>query len=217
MMKHKLIYTIIILLLALSACSKSDDYVYPSVLLDFMKATADSTGAVTTLTSDKGLVYHVVANISGVTFAKDTSQRIVTYYQIYKKATADSIGSVGVYSLLKIICSTPRIGNYVWSKDPVTVQSIWRSGDYINLALGIKMQNGSHLMAFLQSGDTVINNKHVITVKVSHNKNGDYEAYTKVTYLSIPLSSYETLYPSGFTLKVLIPTSDGDAAYSFDI
>lgn len=217
-MKQFVLHAVIIVVLCiLSACSKDDNYYYPSVKLSFMTAVGDSVGAVSELISDKNEVYGVKTNSSNVLVNKDSTQRVVCYYEVYKEPTTDSLGSVKLYTLTKIICSTPRTG-LIRVTDPVTIQSIWHNGNYINLTLGIMMQKGSHFFAFIQKSDTVnLSGNHTITVDISHDKNGDLEAFTRIVYLSIPLSSYIKSYPDGFTINVVIPTESGDTSYSFSI
>ncbi len=215
-MKHRIIYIAsLVALLLLSACDKGSDYIYPSVILDFLNATTNSKGAVDTIATDNNLIYKVDANYSKVTLTANTTQRVIAYYSVNKQATGDSVGSANIHSMAKIISSVPRVGNYVWSKDPVTIQSVWKSGHWINLTLGIKMLKGNHYMAFIQGDNEIINSQRVITVEVSHDKNGDTESFTNIVYMSIPLSQYETAYPTGFTINVLIPTSSGITTYTF--
>ena len=215
-MKNRVVYIgSFIALLLLNACDKNDNYIYPSVILDFLTATTNSKGAADTITTDKNLTYKINADYSHQTLTANATQRVVAYYAVDKQASTDSTGLARIYSMEKIISSAPRVGNYVWSKDPVTIQSVWLSGHWINLTLGIMMKNGKHLMAFIQGDNEIINGQRVINVEVSHDKNGDIEAFTDIVYMSIPLSAYETEYPNGFTINVLIPTDSGIITYSF--
>ena|GEM_PF-4614388 len=215
-MKHRIIYIVsFVALLLLNACDRGSDYIYPSVILDFLNATTNSKGVVDTFATDNNLIYKVDANYSKVILTANITQRVVAYYSVNKQATGDSVGAANIHSMAKIISSVPRVGNYVWSKDPVTIQSVWKSGHWINLTLGIKMLKGNHYMAFIQGDNEIINGQRVITVEVSHDKNGDTESFTNIVYMSIPLSQYETAYPTGFTINVLIPTSSGITTYTF--
>jgi hypothetical protein len=217
-MKLKNIYLFLIFLSLLSCKGEEDSYVYPSVKLEFMSAQTDNSGKIVSLKTDKDSTYQVENDRTNSKLDANILQRIVCYYSTLSKATATENATAEIYSLIKTVSPTPgRLATgTVMKTDPVGIQSIWLSGDYINLTLQIKLQSQAHLFHFIEN--EVILNKGVPSIHLTlyHDKNGDVEAYTKVAYLSVPLAKYIQQYPNGFTVSFSINTfTEGVKAYSF--
>ena len=81
--------------------------------------------------------------------------------------------------------------------DPVNIQSIWRSGDYLNMILLVKAQNKKHSFHFIEAQGA--NQTSCLRLTLYHDKGEDVEAYTQKAYLSVPLKKY-----SGIFSKVIL-------------
>lgn len=191
-------------LLSFCGCGE-DDYVYPPVLTEILMGGTDATGTVCRLLTDKEVAYRVenLGDHSGL--VADTLYRFVATYEI---TDADE-PAAHLYSLVNVFAQKPLAG---WEEeikhDPVDVQSIWLSGDYLNMVLLVKAQDKKHIFRFIE---TVTG--PVVEVELYHDKGEDVEAYTQRAYLSLPLKDYKQ-HCSGvrFTLNT---SKEGMKSYSF--
>ncbi|WP_321519891.1 NigD-like C-terminal domain-containing protein [uncultured Bacteroides sp.] len=217
-MKLKNIYLFLIFLFLLSCKGEEDSYIYPSVKLEFISAQTDNSGKIISLKTDKDSTYQVENDRTSSKLDANILQRIVCYYSTLSKATATENATAEIYSLIKTVSPTPgRLASgAVMKTDPVGIQSIWLSGDYINLTLQIKLQSQAHLFHFIETEVTQSNGVPSIHLTLYHDKNGDVEAYTKVAYLSAPLAKYIQQYPNGFTISFSINTfTEGVKTFTF--
>ncbi len=217
-MKLKNIYLFLIFLSFLSCKEEEDSYVYPSVKLEFMSAQTDSSGKIVSLKTDKDTTYQVENDRTNSKLDANLLQRIVCYYSTLSKATATQNATAEIYSLIKAVSPTPAklATGAVMKTDPVGIQSVWLSGDYINLTLQIKLQSQAHLFHFIETGVTQSGGLPSIHLTLYHDNAGDVEAYTKIAYLSVPLAKYIQQYPNGFTVSFSINTyMEGVKTYTF--
>jgi len=217
-MKLKNIYLFLIFLSLLSCKGEEDSYIYPSVKLEFMSAQTDNSSQIISLKTDKDSTYQVEKDRTNSKLDANILQRIVCYYSTLSKATATENGTVEIYSLIKTVSPTPaKLASETEMKtDPVGIQSIWLSGDYIDLTLQVKLQSEKHAFHFIEGNTYYLGNKPIINLTLYHDKNGDVEAYTKVAYLSVPLAKYIKQYPNGFTVLFSIQTfTEGLKTFTF--
>ncbi len=216
-MRFKQLY-IFLLFLSFLSCKGDEEYIYPPVKLEFITAHVDNSGNVAYLKTDKDTIYQVVKDRTSKKMDINTDQRVVCYYSLSKEATSTRYVA-DIYSLLQTISPTPRTlskGELI-KTDPVGIQSIWLSGKYINLTLQIKAQNGSHYFHFIEEAIEQNEGHPLIHLTLYHDKNGDVEAYTKIAYLSIPLSTYINQYSDGFSVAVSVNTyTEGIEEYTFN-
>jgi len=217
-MKLKNIYLFLVFLSFLSCKEEEDSYIYPSVKLEFVSAQTDDSGKIISLKTDKDTTYQVENDRTNSKLDANLLQRIVCYYSTLSEATATQNATAEIYSLIKTVSPTPgRLASgAVMKTDPVGIQSVWLSGDYINLTLQIKLQSQAHLFHFIETGVTQSEGLPSIHLTLYHDKNEDIEAYTKVAYLSVPLAKYIQQYPNGFNVLFSIQTyTEGVKTYTF--
>ena len=71
--------------------------------------------------------------------------------------------------------------------DPLDIQSVWKSGNYINLILLPMAKEKSHIFHFIDEG--ISNNgdgSRTLHLTLYHNQNGDYEAFTDTSSDTLP-------------------------------
>ena len=181
-----------LLILLMAACD-GDDYVYPSVKLEFLTAATDSRGSLQTVTTDEGLVYEVLTDGSGLSITADSTARIVAYYE---ELTDDdgSLEGVKLYSATRAVAPNPKTADEyedgVVTK-PAAVRSIWLGYNYLNIVLTAKQQ-GTHTIGFVERSVEDEDGERSIDILLYHDTDSDVEDYTKTAYLSIPLLSYLT-------------------------
>lgn len=211
------------LLLPLLAClfaACGDDYHYPSVKLEFLTAFSDAGGGSKYLLTDEGERYAVLENADRLQMKADTFTRIVSNYELVK--AADGTTGVRLYAVLNTISPLPLpAGKFEdgVKTDPVELQSIWLGRDYLNLLLGIKAQDGKHLLHFIE--DKIEKDEATGEVNVEltlyHDASSDVLAYTKRAYVSVPLWNYASEGVRKVTVTLSVNTyADGIKKYQFD-
>ncbi len=204
-MRHLILYILVAGALLLTGC-KEDEYVYPPALTEILSVGTDDSGSIDYLLTDKGLSYRIENGNAHSGLVPDTVYRMIAVYEVRDTI----VPSAYVYSLGTVVAPEPLSD---WTgemkQDPVSVQSIWLSGDYLNMVLLVKAQNKKHTFHFIESDDFP-----VLRLELYHDKGEDVEAYTQRAYLSVPLRKYKA-YCRG--IQFLIHTYEkGMTTYSFD-
>lgn len=176
------------------SCGEDDDYVYPSVKLEFLTAEAGSDGFLNYLVTDNGERLVVSEDLSKTQIDANSSVRIVSNYEELDE-TAAGIKQAKVYALLKAVSPQPSPASDFADgvkTDPADVLSIWLGRDYLNVTLSIKMQNGKHLFHFVENKVETdqTTGRQTVYLTLYHDAGDDLEAFTRRAYLSVPLSKY---------------------------
>nr|WP_302830967.1 NigD-like C-terminal domain-containing protein [uncultured Bacteroides sp.] len=212
-----LLFTLLVFLL--TSCG-DDDYHYPSVKLEFLTAFSGSDGSLQSVLTDEGEQYPVLENASKLTIDPNSFVRIVSNYEPVK--AADGVAGVKLYAALGTISPFPLPADKFEDgvkTDPVELQSIWMGIDYLNLLLGIKAQDGKHLLHFIE--DEVVKDKSTGLVNVHltlyHDAANDVLAYTKRAYVSVPLWQYAEEGVKKVAVTMDINTYSGETkTYQFE-
>lgn len=179
------------LLLALlcSSCNDDDNYVYPSVVTEFVDAHVNSSHFIDRIINDQGETFTLENRISAKELQADSYYRSISMYE----KTDIQTKLAKAYSLKLVFSSIPvpvEKFSHGIQTDPLSIQSMWRGGNYLNIVSLPKAQNITHGFHFIQ--DSVVTRGGITKVylKLYHNQNNDLEAYEQKTYLSVPLKSY---------------------------
>lgn len=206
-------------LLLLGAC-KEDEYVYPNVISTFIDVTTDADGTLQNLITDKGETLQILnqKGLDGLT--PDSIYRSVSIYE--PKATdAQGNATALLYSCQLIISVKPvtadKLPNGIAKTDPLYIQSVWKSGNYLNLILLPMAKDKSHIFHFVEEGITDNGDgSRTLHLTLYHDQNGDYEAFTRKSYLSVPLWAYEGRLTQGDRVIIRINTYEkGFVSYEF--
>jgi hypothetical protein len=194
------------------SCSEDEGESMPPMLMDFVEAHTDANCRVVKISSDAGRSFVVAQNITaGVA---DTTYRCVCRYTLDEsESNADIFSLQHIYSLPPF----PKSDFEKHPAAPVTVSSVWKGGDYINLILKVLTTGkGTHSFAFCEEGfaDNA-DGKKIVNVTVLHERpQGDAESYTQDVYMSIPMGDYACQCDS---IAVNIPTYQGVKTFMFEI
>lgn len=210
-------WLLIVFACLLTACG-DDDYYYPSVKLEFLTAFSGADGRLQTVLTDEGEQFAVVADASKMKVQPNSLVRIVSNY-----APAEAGGTKGVklYGCLPTVSPLPMAPDKFEDgikTDPVQVQSIWMGLDYLNLLLGIKAQDGKHVLHFIEDEVTKDASTGEVTVRLRlyHDAGKDVQAYTKRAYVSVPLWQYAEEGVSKVKLSFTLNTYSNEKTYNFD-
>lgn len=195
---------ILLTLFILAGCKEEDEYVYPPAISEILCARTDSYGQITYLLPDKGEPLYIENTDKIAPLLPDTVYRMISIYEVKDPDKP----SVHVYTIQKVLSPDPIQRESLldgMKMDPVNVQSVWRSGDYINMILLIKAQNGGkHSFHFIENCFPTDRFEFLLY----HDQGGDVEAYTQLAYLSIPLRQYKNTLSPGDEILVTINTFD---------
>ena len=200
-----------------SSCKK-DEYVYPSVLTELVDIKTNSSGKLSYIQSDNGDMYQIMERSGLEGFTPDSTYRALSIFE--PGESSNDFFTAKVYSCQFVISVIPSPADKFdkgIKTDPLDIDRIWSSGNYINMVLDIMAKDKTHVLNFVDNGIT--NNadgSKTLDITVYHDQNGDYEAYTKKAYASIPLWPYRRILAEGDRIIVHINTfKEGNTTREF--
>ena len=215
------IFFILLCMLSLEAC-KEDEYAYPNVLTELTETETDSDGMLSQLTTDQGETFKVCEQPADYKFKTDTLYRMLTVFEIMNEQTKQ----LKVYSARPVFSKVPQPESYFKGSiktDPVDIQSIWRSGNYLNLILNVQTKDKPHAFHFVDQGihtcDTTASTTktQVLEITFFHDRKQDYEAFTTKYCFSIPLRPYQNKMRKGDKIRLHINTyKEGETTREFN-
>ena len=200
-MKFK-IFSILLTAILLSACGK-EDYVYPNLLTEMACLKTNDEGYGFQILTDDGTVWNLREGNRPDSLTADSTYRVVSRYAPINDTEAKA------YSLYKTISTLPqKQSEYeIIHTDPVNIQSIWRSGDYLNMVLQIMVKDQKHELSFIENGITTnVDGTQTLTLTLYHNRKGDVEGFNEKHYLSIPLWHYQDILNKGDQIVLQLNT-----------
>lgn len=217
-MNKFLIYIFLTVFLLSNEGCQEDDYVYPDVLTEFTEVQTNDEGVLTYLLTDQGDKYQILERegLDGLT--PDSIYRTLCIYQI----TDVEKETVQLYSAQKVLSMLPKPASAFSDgirTDPLDIQSIWLSGKYLNMVLLPMAKDKSHIFHFVENSLTQDNEGRAqLELTLYHDQNGDYEAFTRKTYLSIPLWGYGNKLDTGDRIVLHIQTyEEGNTTREFTL
>lgn len=208
---------ILVCIVAFSSCKK-DEYVYPSVLTELVDIKTNSSGKLSYIQSDNGDMYQIMERSGLEGFTPDSTYRALSIFE--PGESSNDVFTAKVYSCQFVISVIPSPADKFdkgVKTDPLDIDRIWSSGNYINMVLDIMAKDKTHVLNFVDNGIT--NNadgSKTLDITVYHDQNGDYEAYTKKAYASIPLWPYREVLAEGDRIIVHINTfKEGNTTREF--
>ena len=218
-MKQVIVMALLFCIFLCEGC-KEEDYVYPSVGTEFIGAQTNNDGTISQLVADDGTIYSVLQRDGLGGLVADTLYRTISIYEPITQENGK--GNVAqLYSCQLVLSVNPLPasdfkGNI--KTDPVDIQSIWLSGEYLNMILLVQYKELSHLYHFVDEGITSDQSgTQTLNLRLFHDRNNDYEAFTKQVYLSVPLKNYLQLLRKGDKIRFNLNTyKEGETYREFD-
>ncbi len=208
-----------LLLPLLSSCSKEEDYVYPNVLTEMIDLQTDETGTAAWLITDKGIQWHIQPRQGLDALVPDTTYRTVTMYEPLSP-TDDTVQEAILYNTQLVIAPIPQPVAEVKEvkTDPVTLQSIWHSGNYLNLIVQIKAKDKKHVCKFIENELTTdTSGKQTLHLTLYHDRNNDVEGFDVTAHLSVPLWAYADVLNKGDRIVFHLNTyKEGMTSHTFE-
>lgn len=207
-------FSFLLLCMYLFGACKEEEYVYPDVITEFIGAATDENGTLTRLVADNGEEYRIQARSGLDGLKKDTLYRTISIYQPLGNQTVQLYSSELVLSMIPV-SAKQIIGDI--KTDPVDIERMWLSGKYLNMVLLAKVKEESHSYHFIDQGiQKEADGTQTLHLQLYHNRNNDYEAFTRKVYLSVPLWAYDGKLKQGDKIVFHISTyEEGDTQREF--
>ena len=176
-----------------SACGK-EDYVYPNLITEMACLKTDGNGIGTQIVTDHGIVWLLQKDNRPDSLTADSTYRVVSRFAPLNDS------EVQAYAFWKVIAPLPKpeMEYETIHTAPVSIQSIWRSGDYLNMVLHIKVKDQEHELSFIENGITSnTDGSQTLMLTLFHDRKGDVEGFDQKFYLSIPLWHYQKTLNKG--------------------
>ena len=170
-----------------SACGK-EDYVYPNLITEMACLKTDGNGIGTQIVTDHGIVWHLQKDNRPDSLTADSTYRVVSRFAPLNDS------EVQAYAFWKVIAPLPKpeMEYETIHTAPVSMQSIWRSGDYLNMVLHVKVKDQEHELSFIENGITSnTDGSQTLMLTLFHDRKGDVEGFDQKFYLSVPLWHYQ--------------------------
>ena len=202
-MKHFLKqYSILLAALLFTSCGE-EEYVFPDLVTEMVCLKTDANGYGTHFITDKGHTWHLKKENQPDSLTADSTYRVVSRYAPLNDTEAKA------YSFYKTISSHPKLENIYKEifTDPVSIQSIRRSGEYLNMVLLISSKDQEHELSFIENG--IARNDDgtkTLTLTLFHDRKGDIEGFNEKYYLSIPLWHYQGVLDKGDSIILQLNT-----------
>ena len=195
-------YLILFAVLVFTSCGE-EAYVYPDLITEMVCLKTDNQGFGTHFVTDEGHIWHLSKDNRPDRLTADSTYRVVSRYAPLNETDAKA------YSLSKTISTLPKPESEYQSihTDPVSIQSIWRSGDYLNMILPIMVKEQKHELSFIENGiRTNADGTQTLILTLYHDRKGDVEGFNEKHYLSIPLWHYQDILNKGDQIVLQLNT-----------
>ena len=189
-------YFILFAVVLLTACGE-EEYVFPDLITEMSCLRTDSKGFGTQIITDEGTIWHLQEGSRPDSLTADSLYRVVSRFA----PVADS--EAVAYSFWKVISPLPKPESEYESihLDPVDIQSIWQSGDYLNMVLQVMVKDKEHELSFIDNGITSnANGTQTLHLTLYHHRKDDVEGFMQKYYLSVPLWHYQGKLNKGDTI-----------------
>ena len=189
-------------MLLTTACGK-EDYVYPDLVTEMVCLKTDANGIGTAFITDEGNIWHLQEGNRPNKLTADSTYRVVGRYAPINETEAKA------YSFYSTISSLPKPKSEYKTihTDPVTIQSIWKSNDYLNSVLQVMVKDQKHKWSFIDNGITTnAGGTQTLTLTLYHDRGNDVEGFNEKVYLSIPLWHYAEKLNKGDTILFQLNT-----------
>ena len=198
-MKIKLkTFSILLTAILLSACGK-EDYVYPNLLTEMACLKTNNEGYGFQILTDDDTVWNLREGNRPDSLTSDSIYRVICRFAPLS-SNGSSKQEATAYSFQSVISPIPLPESSFKSihTDPVSIQSIWQSKNYLNMILLIKIKEKGSKLAFVDQGISANEDgTQTLTLMLYHNRNNDVEGYDQKYYLSIPLWHYQDKLQKG--------------------
>lgn len=183
--------------LMFSACSDDRNSI-PAWEEAYVDILTNSEGIAATLCTDDGIRYSIDTPPASIypaknccyevgipkgSLAADTLYRCISYFE----KTGNN--RVRLNTTNAIVAVVPSVDSRLGT-DPVSMQSVWRGGRYLNIYLTVKGTNGKHTFACVE--DSIVQNgeNSILHLTLRHRSTETIDGFPRKAYISCILEKY---------------------------
>lgn len=206
-MKHFFQFLITAALITLSSCTNTSfDYGLGDYRIDFVTLMESPTGRYYVLDNQTKLLPKTLISADF-----KTGSRVLLNYNVLEQVEAKSY-MISMNSASLINSSTIKTLTSAIADDPLRIESVWISGDWLNLRLSYEYFSKQHSLDLFQK--TTPKND-TLYLELHHAKNGDPAGYWVRTLSSYSLKSFAKTTAVPIKLRVKT-TNEGVKNYFFN-
>ena len=211
-MRKTLIWALSALFVCLGhSCTQTDESsLYPSLITEFAELYADADGNLYRIRPDRKPAYYLNTPLPG--YHPHTEYRAACTYSYSENDSS----TVKLYGLERVVVLQDSTQQTYAGEDPLQVVSLWDGGEFINLHLSVKTQNGTHHWGYrIDSIHIAANQQRTAYLSLYHNQNGDPLSYSQKVYASIPKNNLKAVIEPGDSIRLQIHTFEGNRHWKF--
>lgn len=200
-MKQKKIISLIVFLLLVFACEKETERI-ENLFVDFATVSHLSSQIAFKLDNNRLLIPKETVSYEG-----NEGQRVILNY------TPLSGDTIKVNQISDIHTDEVKEFNDIdfFEKDPVKIQSVWVSGDYLNFILEIEYYSQLHKIGVVRNSVQSSSDLYFV-----HSRENDPPGYAKKMYASFLLTPLKTGSNIVGNFKIHIETINGERTFEFE-
>ena len=224
---------LLILLCVLSIGACKEDYSYPNVLTELTEVQTDGNGMMKTLTTDRGEAFTIAKCAQAVKLTADSLYRMLTVFEPLEGSNNHLLLHAAQPVFSEYPIPVDKFEDNI-KTDPVDIQSIWRSGNYLNMILHVQTKDKKHEFHFVENGIYPYElpkggtntkegsfagdeGRQMLEISLYHDRKDDYEAFTSKYCFSIPLKRYEGKLKKGDVIRLNLNTyKEGNTYRDFE-
>lgn len=189
-----------------------DEYVYPEVREDIMTGYFSFEKGLDHVLLDDGSSYKVLESEKTQVYM-DSVGRVIALYELVSSEGAGTL--MKIYSLNGVFCDSPvrNLDEPLWG-DPITLESAWKSSDYLNLRLIVKTTGKEHGFRFVETGREMVGDTLCLSIVLDHDLRDNLQGYSGHIFASLPLREYRAL--ASHLRITLLCGADDNAPHVYD-
>lgn len=205
-----LILSLLFVCLSHSCTPADESSSYPSLITEFSEIYADAEGNLYRIRPDRKPSYYLASPLKG--YHPHTEYRAVCTYSFPENDSS----AVRLYKLERVVVLRDSSTLTAPEIEPLQVISLWDGGDFINLHLQIKTQNGNHRLGFLMDSVRIAaDRKRTVYLTLYHNQNNNPMYYSQKLYASLPKTSLKAVIEPGDSISLQIHSFEGNRFWKF--
>lgn len=185
-----------------SACA-DDEAAWPAYRQDLVDLLTDGQGRTAAIVTDAGDTLALTNGAARAGLAPDSVYRVQALF-------VTSAGGAELLSMAQVVSPYPAAFRETEIKrDPLTLNAVWRGGDYLNLTVTLKTGGGTHAFAFVDRGTTAADDgTRTLRLELYHDQLDDPLYYSRQASLSCPLRA-TGLRPGRDSIEITVNTFGG--------
>ncbi len=193
----------------LCSCEDDNNSWADNYQMDLMDFVTDATGAAVQAINDEGELLTIDNPVKGL--KNDTTYRFVAIYTRKEQ-------HINISQCSQAIAPRPvTMAEDSIYCDPVSIQSVWKTNNYINATLLIPNKDKKHVIGFVEKSITTNSmGQKIAHIQLYHDSKQDIAAFNSTAYVSLPLRAYaDTLTRGQDSIYLSIKTIGKNKTFTY--